>query len=209
MKLTCICPVWGRPLRTIRAMECVVNQTLNGWETIFVGDGCPIFQKNIDDGMFDKYKKIAENNGNTLIINNLDRHYGGWGYVARKNGLDIATGEYTIFLDNDDIILNNHFENYYTFMKNKTHIDVGYFNVFMKDDSFVRVSHLAPDRIGHAELIIKTDVLKKEYVLDRKYGHDWKLIDRMIYRGYKFEKSMNTPTYIVKGFPSLREGGID
>jgi len=63
--------------------------------------------------------------------------------------------------------------------------------------------------IGNAELIFKTDVLRKEYRLDAEYEHDWRLVDRVMKGGYKIKKSKAFPTYIIMSVPNYRETGID
>ena len=82
-KLTICVPCYERPKRTIRALESVLAQDMNGWEAYFVGDGCHKFSNMCDEGVFEEYIKRAEENGNKLIIKNLE-HSGGWGYNVRN-----------------------------------------------------------------------------------------------------------------------------
>lgn len=204
MKLTCIVPCYERPERTIRSLESIISQEFNEeWEALFIGDGCYYFQKYIDDGTFDKYSKFP------VKFINLEKNYGGWGTMARKTGIDLAKGKYIIFLDNDDVLLNSHFENYYRFMYNNPDIDMGYFNTYVEPWQNKRDSYLGPCGIGHAELIIKSEILKKEYEIDYEYEHDWRLINKLINKGYTHLKCKNSPTYIIKGIPSSREIEID
>jgi hypothetical protein len=207
MKLTCICPCWKRPQRTLRAIESVLKQNFQGAETIFIGDKCPEFQKFLDDGTFAKYQQQAGDN--ELIFKNSEIHGGGWGHHARKEAIDMARGEYICFLDNDDMLLPNHFTNYYTFMKNHPEVDMGYFNAYTKPWNKKRNAVLSRGGIGNAELIFRADVLKKEYELDEKYEHDWRLVDRIIKKKYSIRKCNNEPTYIIMSIPNFRETNID
>jgi glycosyltransferase involved in cell wall biosynthesis len=209
MKLTCICPVWGRPQRTIRAIESVLAQEFEGAEILFIGDACSEFQKRLDDGTFKKYEELAAAKGNVMYFENLAKHGGGWGYMARKRGIELAKGEYVCFLDNDDVLKPNHFDSYYSHMKLHPTYDVGYFNSYVLPWKQDRQTSLSRSSIGHSELIIKTDVLKRNYQLDDKYEHDWRLIERMIKNKCKFIKSKNVSTYIVMSIPSSREKGIN
>lgn len=77
-KLTLCTPCYQRPNRTLRALESVVEQDMNGWEAYFVGDACPSFQNLLDDGSFDKYIQKAESKGNKIYVYNLPTHSGGW-----------------------------------------------------------------------------------------------------------------------------------
>jgi GT2 family glycosyltransferase len=209
MKLTCICPCWARPQRTIRAIESVLAQNFTGAETLFIGDNCPLFQEKLDDGTFAKYAEQAEANGNKMIFKNLTERGGGWGHMARKEGIEMAKGKYICFLDNDDVLKPNHFESYYSFMESNPTFDAGYVNAYTVPWKKERNSTLSRGGIGNAELIIKTEVLQKEYQPDAKYEHDWRLIERMLNKNYKFVKSKNPSTYMIMSVPNFRETGID
>ena len=84
MKITLICPCWGRPQRTLRALDSIVEQYFTGAEIIFIGDACPLFQERIDDGTFENYAKRIAEKGNTFIYKNLEERGKGWGHMARK-----------------------------------------------------------------------------------------------------------------------------
>lgn len=208
-KISLIIPCYKRPLRTIRCLDSIIKQDFNGWEAIFIGDNCPDFQKFINNSVFQSYKDSEEINGNTLIFENLKQHYGGWGSMARKVGIDLARGKYISFLDNDDIVLPNHLSNYSSFMEDNPILDFAYFNARTEPWKKDRISTLTRGGIGNAELCIKSDVLRKEYEVDSKYEHDWRLVDKLMKKGYKYKKCNNPPTYIIKSIPNAREKGID
>ena len=52
MRLSVSMPCYGRPQRTIRAINCIANQSINGWEAFVIGDGCPVMQDFIDSDYF-------------------------------------------------------------------------------------------------------------------------------------------------------------
>lgn len=209
MKLTCICPIWKRPQRTIRAIESVLAQNFKGAETLFIGDACPLFQERLDDGTFAEYAKKAEATGNKFIFKNLTERGGGWGHMARLEGVSMAQGKYICFLDNDDVLKPNHFESYYSFMESNPDIDAGYLNAYTVPWNKQRVATLSRGGIGNAELIFKAEALKKEMQPDAEYEHDWRLVERMLKKGYKFKKSTNRATYMIMSIPNFRETGID
>ncbi len=207
--ITLIMPCYKRPLRTLRALDSIMNQKFDNWEAIIIGDKCPEFQKNIDSGLFENYTDNANLEGNSLIFKNLEEHYGGWGSVCRGEGIKLATGQYICFLDNDDTLLDNHFSNYCSFMEDNPELDFGYFNAYTEPWKRERRSCLSRGGIGNAELIFKSEVLKKEYEVDLEYEHDWRLVDKLMKKGYKYKKCNNPCTYIIKSVPNYRETGID
>ena len=208
-KLTCVCPVWKRPQRTIRAIESILAQNFTGWEAMIIGDACPLFQEKLDDGTFEKYAQQAAAQGNIMHFENLDTRGAGWGHMARKKGIELATGKYICFLDNDDVLKPNHFENYYTFMEADPEADCGYFNAYTQPWKKERNACLSRGGIGNAELMFKAEALKKEYQPDAEYEHDWRLVDRMRNKGYVFRKSKSPSTYIIMSIPNYREKDID
>lgn len=209
MKLTCVCPVWKRPQRTIRAIESVLAQDFEGAETLFIGDACPLFQERLDDGTFKKYEELASAKGNRVYFENLTKRGGGWGHMARKRGIELAQGKYICFLDNDDVLKPNHFENYYSHMESNPDFVAGYLNAYTAPWNSERNATLSRGGIGNAELIIKADILKEMYQPDAEYEHDWRLVERMLNKGYKFIKSKSKSTYIIMSIPNYRETGID
>ena len=214
-KLTLCVPCFGRPQRTLRAMQCVLNQDIDGWEAFFIGDGCPTFERMLSEGVFDNFQISAEQNGNEFHIFNLDQNYGGWGYAARNLCFQLADSEYTLFMDNDDMIKPYHFRNYYNTIKD-TGDDFMFFNSYIEPIAQERNTELKFGSIGHSEIIVKTSWLK-DYEQKGEYGQDWDLIDSLIRRGAISSKAYNKPaTYIVKELGGghenrqrLTEQGID
>jgi len=159
--------------------------------------------------MYDELVKSAEQKGNKIILANLPEHYGGWGYMARKEAISLAKGEYIIFYDNDDVILSSHFRNYHSFMEANPSVGLGYFNTYIEPWKKVRDAVLGDGGVGHSEIIVKTELAKQFYEADQDYGHDWRFIKKLIEAKIEHKKSTSNYTYTVKGVPSGREQGID
>ena len=202
MKFTLICPCWGRPQRTLRALDSVLEQDFTGAEIIFIGDSCGDFQKRIKDGTFEDYAKRIAEKGNIFIYKNLKVKGAGWGHMARKEGIEMATGKYICFLDNDDMLLPTHLSNYYNFIEANPEADVCYFNARTVPWNRERDSCLTRGGIGNAELLFKAQALKDNYEPDALYEHDWRLVDRMMKKGYIFKKCkiliIYYPLHIIK-----------
>jgi glycosyltransferase involved in cell wall biosynthesis len=206
-RLTLSMPCFGRRKGTIRAIECIANQTANDWEALVIGDGCPIMEDFLKSGYFNDLRADCSNRGNDLYIANNPKNKGGHGYVITNNNIENAEGKYFIFFANDDVILPNHFENYLSAIEN-TELDFVYFNSLVVPNNQIRNAQLQYGHIGHSELIIKTDFLKQMPKHNEHYGHDWSLIEQMSIHG-KNLKSENQPTYHVMSLSDKREEGID
>ena len=56
-RITVSMPCFGRPARTKRSIECIINQDINNWEAFIMGDRCPHFQQLIDSGYLEEVKQ--------------------------------------------------------------------------------------------------------------------------------------------------------
>jgi hypothetical protein len=57
MRLTVCLPCFGRPERTKRIINQIVEQNVDDWEVFAVGDNCPDFQNLIDTGFFEEKRQ--------------------------------------------------------------------------------------------------------------------------------------------------------
>ena len=208
MRLTLSMASFGRPQRTIRAINSIANQTANGWEALVIGDGCPVMEDFITSGYFNDIRIECANKGNNLIIENNPVNQGGNGFAIINNNIKIAQGKYFVFFANDDILLPNHFDNYLSQIEN-TDLDFVYFNSEVKPNNSLRISRLEYGMIGHSELIVRTEFIRQMPMHDAEYGHDFALIQNMMQNG-KHKKAENCPaTYYVMSLSDNREKGID
>jgi hypothetical protein len=208
MRVTISMACFQRPKRTIRAIESIVNQNINGWEALVVGDGCPFMADYITSNYFSDLVRHANSKGNSLQISNLSENKGGYGYHIINMNIDRAKGKYFTFMADDDVILENHLENYLSGIEN-TELDFAYYDSFIEPHGLVRIAELESGKIGHSELIIKTDFIRKMPKHTKEYGHDWSLIENMIKNSSNSKKIESMPTYIVKGIGNNRTDIID
>lgn len=204
-RLTISMPCWGRPERTKRSIEAILAQDTSGWEAIIIGDHCPHFQKLIDSGYIYEKQVEAMNNGSKIIAFNADTHGGGCGYKQTNFAIQNASGKYLIFYANDDVILPNHFSNYLEI--EGTDFDYMYFNSLVVPINEVRVSSLAPGRVGHSEIIVKTELARKARPHINKYGHDWEFIYDISRLGKGQKSKSKLTTYHVRSVPNF--GTVD
>ena len=208
MRVTISMPCFGRPKRTIRAVEDICNQTINGWEALVVGDGCPIMADYITSNYFSDLVRDANARGNSLLISNLSENKGGHGYYITNMNIQRAVGKYFTFMANDDRIETYHLETYLSEIEN-TDYDFVYFNSFLHPLFAVRDAQLRFGGIGHSEIIVRTDFLKLMPPHNEHYGHDWQLIESMINNTGMYKKSIKSPTYKVMGLGEHRSDEID
>ena len=213
-KVSLIVPCYLRPQRTLRAIQCVLNQDMNGWEALFIGDGCPFIQELIESNKCLDFVNSASQKGNKISFYNQNPNMGGWGYKSRNFGISIAKGEYIMFMDNDDMIEPFHFSHYYDSIKD-TDNDFMYFDVWLDPienrggkRGRLREAKLSFGDIGHPEIIAKTKVLKSIPPQSESWGHDWELIKNMIDSGCKYEKGQGYSA-IIMSVGELRELNID
>ena len=97
MLFSIIIPTFNRANFILTTIESVLAQTYPNFEIIVVDDGSTDNTEEIIMGIVDKrfryYKKINEERS-----------------IARNYGIAFAKGLYVSFLDSDDILLPNHFE---------------------------------------------------------------------------------------------------
>lgn len=93
VKVSVIIPTYGRPGNLKRAIDSVIQQTYKKIEIVVVDDN----GSNNKEG-YETERLISQYPGITYI--KLDANLGGG--LARNKGIEIATGDYISFLDDDD-----------------------------------------------------------------------------------------------------------
>ena len=99
--ISVILPVYNVQQYLEKCIESVVNQTYKNLEIILIDDGSTDMSGKICD-------EFAEKDGRIKVIHSKN----GGVSAARNIGLDIATGEYIGFVDSDDWIESQMYENY-------------------------------------------------------------------------------------------------
>ncbi len=117
-KVSVIIPVYNAEKYLRQCLDSVVNQTLQDIEIICV-----------DDGSTDSSAQIlAEYKEKDTRVKLLSQENQGQS-VARNNALDIAMGRYVVFLDSDDLFIDNTLEELFILAEQKS-VDIIGFNAF-------------------------------------------------------------------------------
>lgn len=117
-KISVIIPVYNDEKYLAQCLDSVLKQTYSNLEIILV-----------DDGSTDSIPEVYEKYANIRI---LHKKNGGVG-SSRNAVLEMATGEYILFVD-DDLLSETHIEELYNLLKkNDADIAVGNFNHFIEE----------------------------------------------------------------------------
>ena len=134
MKLSVIVPVYNVEKYIIKCLKSLLNQTINDFEVIIVDDG------STDNSFFLCEKFIKENNCKTNFIL-LHKKNGGLS-DARNFGIKFAKGVYISFLDSDDYVEYDYYENMLKMCDNDTElVQCGYFETFEKKEKKIYVKN--------------------------------------------------------------------
>lgn len=98
-KYSVIVPIYKAEKTLRRCVDSLLNQNYSDMELILVNDGSP-------DGSGEICKEYADRYSCVVYI---DKPNGGVS-TARNAGLDVATGEYVLFVDSDDYVSENYFQ---------------------------------------------------------------------------------------------------
>lgn len=162
-KLSIIVPIYNVEYYLENCINSILNQTFKEFELILVNDGSP--DNSIE--ICNKYKKKDDR------IKVIDKENGGVS-SARNAGIDIALGEYIAFVDpDDDIELNMYEELMNRVIKSNVDIVICSFN-FIDIVSNKKTNYRIDNRyynkvINHNEII--SDLLKSILELKDVYGY--------------------------------------
>ena len=98
-KITAIIPVYNAASYIERCIVSLQSQSYPDWEAIFVDDGSV-------DNSYDIICSYAKNDDRINVIRQMNAGAG----LARNAGISKATGEYLVFIDSDDIIRPDYFQ---------------------------------------------------------------------------------------------------
>ena len=100
--ISVIVPVYKVESYLLRCVDSIRKQTYQNLEIILVDDGSPDRCPQMCDD-------FAKEDPRIKVVHKVN---GGLGF-ARNSGLDVATGDYVVFVDSDDWISETHIENLY------------------------------------------------------------------------------------------------
>ncbi len=202
MKLSLILPSYSRRELTERAVRSILAQDFSGAEIFFFGDHCGVYSGIVTSEWF-VAGAVAAAERLTFRLRNHEVRDGTPTRIINE-AIAEATGEYVLFMANDDRIAPNHFASYYDFAK-ANDADLTHTNstIEIGSSTSIRDTSLDYGRVGHAEICVRAALAKGVPPHHRGYGHDWDFIRAVVAasRSEKILKSPNAPTYVVNMGP--------
>ena len=127
--ISIIIPIYNAEKCIIRLLDSIFEQTLNNLEIICVND-CS------KDNTLQIINKYADKDKRIIIINN-EINIGA--SLSRNKGLELAKGKYISFLDSDDLIQMQLYENLYNEAE-KLNLNMIRCDVIIKDKNNERIN---------------------------------------------------------------------
>jgi len=168
----------NREEKFIRAVNSVLQQTLQSFEIVIISDGC----EKTRQIYLDKYSKFV--NIKCLVISK-QRLFSG---KVRQTGIENASGKYICYLDTDDYFENNHLEKINENIKN---FDWIFFNDNLNQMS-ITAGNITTSGICHKQ--------NMKVTWADGYGHDLKFSKELQKISNNF-KHIGTAGYIVCHVP--------
>lgn len=141
-KISIVIPVYNVEKYLMRCLESVLAQTYENIEVILINDG----STDSSGVLCDRFK---ENHPNTIVIHKENEGLG----LTRNVGMDLAQGNFIMFLDSDDYIQPNHISELYKEIvrQNADAIYCGY-TIVKKDKETIMTNSLAGKNYAEEEI---------------------------------------------------------
>lgn len=211
--VSAIIPVYNAEKFLVECIESLRNQTLSEIEMIFINDGSTDNSLEI----LERYKKI---DNRITVINQKNSGPS----VARNKGIKIAKGEYISFIDSDDWINKNMYQEMYQNAKqNNSDLVICDMKLIGKNDElYIKGTtlntciydkekveqHIYEELISNSQFnsaankLYKAEIVKSHHITFDKeiyYAEDWLF-------NVNFLKRCTTVSYINKAFYYYRRG---
>lgn len=171
-KVSIIVPVYNVERYIVRSMDSLVNQTLKDIEIIVVNDGSTDNSKKLIEIYQEKYPNK---------IKLVDKENGGLS-DARNYGIPYAIGEYIAFLDSDDYVELDTYENMYNLAK-KENSDMVECNFIWEYPKKIKID-IGKKYSGKHEMIEKIRVVAWNKLIKRQVIEKSKI---QFPKGYRYE----------------------
>lgn len=189
MKFSIIIPAYNAEDRIRKALDSIRQQTFTDYELIVVCDSCT-----------DQTEQIAKEYGARTV--NVEYHRDG---LTRNRGIEMARGEWILFMDDDDWWLHEYVLSYLNDEIEKSDFDVLAFGFVFKGMGLVKpIRHS-----GRRWIAVWNKLWKRECIGETRFSNEWSVSDvyfnkKMMEKDLKIKDSDVTLYY----YNYLRPGSI-
>lgn len=162
MKFSIILPCFNSKSYINKCVDSILSQSFSDYELIVIDDGSTDGTSQILDEYASTYPHIHVHHFSNAGVS-----------IARKRGISLATGEYSIFVDSDDTIEPNHLENLNAGIIKHNHPDIIRCQVNLINDSPHKDSQRYNFTSGIDILNSGIDSLKMWSIPGKKYAVYW------------------------------------
>ncbi len=179
IKTSVIIPVYNTSLYLEECIDSVFGQTQKEIEVIAINDGST-------DDSWEVLLRLQKKYPQLIIMTQENR---GLGYV-RNVGIERARGEYIYFLDSDDYILENTFENCYR-CASKNKLNIVLMDALVFEDSVERKTIEPNDCDRHEIIKEREEIFSGIYFLEEYYRKSYNPMSQLMYCSAAFLKESN------------------
>ena len=181
-KITVIIPVYNAEKYIDRCLFSICNQMYSNLEIIIINDGSK-------DSSYDICKKYSEVDSRIKLISQKNQGVS----VARKNGILVSTGDYITFVDSDDYLAEDMYQNMMLVNKegNIDIIESGYIFIDEKDRVLNKII------LKDETIIGKEKILEKYLSSNNSLYFLWnKLYRRELFKNMSFSEFSFSEDYL-------------
>lgn len=135
IKVTIIIPVYNSEKYINRCLDSIFGQTYKNIEVIVLNDG------STDNSLF-KLKEYKKRHRDLIIIDKKNEGVS----ITRNKGIELATGEYIMFVDNDDYLEKDYINKYVAELDDDYDIIIGGYKRTNSDNKVMFKSNLTPNK---------------------------------------------------------------
>ena len=168
IKISVIMPIYNAGEYLNRAIGDVLKQTMGDFELICINDGST-------DDSYDILEDIQSKDNRLKLIS--EKNFGP--SVARNKGLEIASGEYIIFLDADDMFEHNLLESLYNIAE-RDNLDVAVtgFDIYNDSQNKIFPPSDEPNAVIFANGVVTSKNEHPDHILSSTTGYVWNKLFR-------------------------------
>ena len=203
IKVSVIVPVYNAAQYISKTLNSIISQDFNAFEIIVVNDGSTDNSLDIINHCLKDCKVPHQ------IITQENKGVS----VARNTGIEVACGDYLVFVDADDYIANNHLSSLYngesdfslTLYAKKEENKLTYSDTYSQDvistDDFIQMELNMQITFNFLQLMYKSDIINKNKIRFSEgvvYGEDTEFAHKALNYGNEIAINNEVTYYYVQ-----------